>query len=104
MKKMLLALCSLACIGLAPVAGAADAAKAPTPQQERMKNCNKEAGEKGLKGDERKGFMKTCLSGKTADAPAANAECQSKAVEKKLAGAAKASFIKKCEADVQAAK
>jgi len=48
--------------------------------------------------------MKTCLSGKTADAPAANAECQSKAAEKKLAGAAKASFIKKCEADSQAAK
>jgi len=27
-----------------------------------MKTCNKEAGEKGLKGDERKKFMSTCLS------------------------------------------
>ncbi|MDR2195769.1 MAG: PsiF family protein [Gallionellaceae bacterium] len=33
-------------------------------QQERMKACNKEAKEKSLKGDERKAFMKTCLSGK----------------------------------------
>jgi len=34
-----------------------------TPQQEKMKACNKEAGEKHLKGDERKKFMSTCLSG-----------------------------------------
>jgi hypothetical protein len=27
-----------------------------------MKACNKEAGEKQLKGDERKKFMSTCLS------------------------------------------
>jgi hypothetical protein len=30
---------------------------------------------------------------------AANAECEAKAAEKKLAGAAKTSFIKKCKAD-----
>jgi len=34
-----------------------------TAQQEKMKACNKEAGEKQLKGDERKKFMSTCLSG-----------------------------------------
>lgn len=33
-----------------------------TAQQEKMKACNKEAGEKQLKGDERKKFMSTCLS------------------------------------------
>jgi len=33
-----------------------------TAQQEKMKTCNKEAGEKQLKGDERKTFMSTCLS------------------------------------------
>jgi hypothetical protein len=33
-----------------------------TAQQEKMKACNKEAGEKSLKGDERKKFMSTCLS------------------------------------------
>jgi psiF repeat len=37
-------------------------AKASGAQQNKMKTCNKEAGEKGLKGDERKKFMSTCLS------------------------------------------
>lgn len=36
--------------------------KAKTPQQNKMAMCNKEA--VGKKGDERKGFMKTCLSAK----------------------------------------
>ena len=47
-----------------PRPSAADAkaaeAKAPNPQQEKMTACNKQAGDK--KGDERKAFMKTCLS------------------------------------------
>ena len=34
---------------------------------------------------------------------AADASCESKAAEKKLAGAAKASFMKKCEADAKMA-
>jgi hypothetical protein len=43
-------------------------AAAPQPtaavsQQDRMRNCNKEA--TGKKGDERRAFMKTCLSSKT---------------------------------------
>ncbi|MDH4186690.1 MAG: PsiF family protein [Nitrospira sp.] len=33
-----------------------------TAQQEKMKRCNKEAGEQQLKGDERKKFMSGCLS------------------------------------------
>lgn len=32
-------------------------------QKEKMKACNSEAKEKALKGQERKDFMKTCLSG-----------------------------------------
>ena len=50
----------------------AEAKKAPSEkqlkQQETMKSCNKEAGEKKLKGDERKKFMSGCLK---AGAPAA---------------------------------
>jgi hypothetical protein len=47
--------------------------KEPSPaqkaQQEKMRTCNKEAKEKALKGDERKAFMKGCLSsGKSAAA------------------------------------
>jgi hypothetical protein len=42
-------------------ASAASAAKKAT-QQDKMKSCNKDAGDKKLKGDERKAFMKDCLS------------------------------------------
>lgn len=42
----------------------AAAAKKLTPQQERMRSCNKDAGAKQLKGDERKKFMSTCLKAK----------------------------------------
>ena len=104
MKKALIAVIALAFS--AGSALAADTAKKPTAQQERMKSCNKEAGDKGLKKDERKAFMKSCLSGKpaeAAEAAAPNADCQAKATEKKLAGAAKSSFMKKCEADAKGA-
>ena len=37
-------------------------AKAGGTQQNKMKTCNIESAEKGLKGDERKKFMRTCLS------------------------------------------
>ena len=36
--------------------------KAGGTQQNKMKSCNKEAGAKSLKGEERKTFMSTCLS------------------------------------------
>ena len=49
-------------LGTAPAA----AEKKPTPQQERMKQCNAQAKDK--KGDERKTFMSACLSGKSAAA------------------------------------
>ena len=74
-----------------------------TPQQDKMKSCNVEA--KGKKGEERKAFMKECLS---ADKPAANgaasADCEKKAVSKEgkpLAGAAKSSIMKKCVAEAK---
>ncbi len=43
-------------------AHADNAPKAPTAQQQRMKDCNAQAD--GKKGDERKAFMSACLSGK----------------------------------------
>jgi hypothetical protein len=52
-------------LALSLVAGAAMAADAPakavTPQQQRMKDCNTQA--TGKHGDERKAFMSTCLKG-----------------------------------------
>ncbi|MDO9196028.1 PsiF family protein [Rhodoferax sp.] len=95
MKKFL----TLLALGLSLSLGAAHAAddKAATTQQSKMGMCNKEAGDK--KGDERKAFMKECLSAKPA---AASPACEKSAADKKLAGAAKSSHIKKCMADEQA--
>jgi len=42
------------------------AAKPPHPQQQRMADCNKEAGDR--KADERKKFMSACLKEKKASA------------------------------------
>lgn len=49
---------------------ALSALAADNPQHERMRNCNKTAKTKALKGDARKVFMKSCLSGKHQDAKA----------------------------------
>lgn len=82
---------------------AAEPAEKPT-QQNRMKQCNQDAA--GKKGDERKQFMSGCLKGEASGAPAAQGKddpvhdaCGMMAAEKKLAGAAKSSFMKKCVAD-----
>jgi hypothetical protein len=91
-------------LGLAAFgAQAADtAAKAPTAQQSKMKTCNVEAGDK--KGDERKAFMKECLSAKPAAMAATAASgtaqqqkmkaCNADAKGKK--GAERKTFMKEC--------
>lgn len=59
MKKFI----SLLAVGLALSVGLVHAEeKIKTPQQNKMAMCNKQA--VGKSGDERKGFMKTCLSAK----------------------------------------
>jgi len=45
-------------------AGAAPVADAKMPQQNKMKDCNKQAGEKALMGPDRKAFMSECLKAK----------------------------------------
>ncbi|MFZ3128368.1 MAG: PsiF family protein [Rhodoferax sp.] len=67
MKKLL----SLLALGLSLSLGAAHAA---TPQQTKMATCNKEA--TGKAGDERKAFMKECLSAKPAAAAPAKGTSQ----------------------------
>jgi psiF repeat len=44
-------------------AQAATTAATDNSQQEKMKTCNHDASAKGLKGDARQAYMKTCLSG-----------------------------------------
>lgn len=94
---------SLFALGLciAPFAIAAPA------QQNKMKTCNAEANAKGLgegKGDERKAFMKTCLSAKPEKAVKAAAEgqqnkmkiCNKEAGAKKLKGDERKTFMSTC--------
>jgi len=56
MKKLL----SVLAVAFASQFALAPAALAVTAQQNKMKECNAQAGDK--KGDERKAFMKECLS------------------------------------------
>jgi opacity protein-like surface antigen len=58
----------------APATVAAEAQM--TPQQEKMKTCNDKA--KDMKGDDRKGFMKTCLSAKPEKPKSKMAMCNEK--------------------------
>lgn len=98
-------LISVVALGLAMAAGsvyAADA-KAPTAQQGKMKTCNADAKTQALKGDERKAFMKSCLSAKPAAAAADATTQQSKmktcnadAKTKGLKGAERKTFMKDC--------
>ena len=90
MKQLL----SLAALGLALALGSAHAAeeKAPTTQQSRMATCNKDAS--GMKGDERKAFMKTCLSNKPATQQSKMKTCNAEAAGKK--GDERKAFMSEC--------
>lgn len=95
MKSLLsaAALCLTAVLCAQP-AMAADEAKAPTAQQSKMKTCNADA--KDLKGDERKAFMKTCLSAKAEPATQQDRmkQCNADATGKK--GDERKAFMKEC--------
>ena len=93
---------------LAVVAGQAAVAEAQheNSQQAKMTTCNADAKAKGLKGDERKAYMKSCLSEKGAAAPAA-AEKMEKAGtaekgEKSEKLTAQQEKMKSCNADAKA--
>jgi hypothetical protein len=82
--------------GTLSVASAADEKK-PNPQQERMKACNAQAGDK--KGDERKAFMSQCLRGGAA-MPMTQQEkmkkCNADASAKSLKGDERKAFMSSC--------
>ncbi|MES2127706.1 MAG: PsiF family protein [Pseudomonadota bacterium] len=95
MKKLfaLLALASFATTSMA-----ADASAPKTAQQNKMVTCNADAA--GKKGDERKAFMKDCLSAKPA-APVAPPTQQDKmktcnADAKGMKGDERKAFMKTC--------
>ncbi len=119
MSKLMAALVAgLFCVSVAqaqdkkPADKAAPAVeKKVSAQQGKMGDCNKEAKEKKLAGDERKKFMSACLKGGGAapapnPAPASAAKpteqkqkmgyCNKEAKEKKLAGDERKKFMSEC--------
>jgi hypothetical protein len=93
-------LATLICLGFAVAASAANAADAPTGQQSKMKTCNADAA--GKKGDERKAFMKECLSAKpaaSASAPATTQQSKMKTCNAEATGKTgdeRKAFMKEC--------
>lgn len=84
------------------LASPAFAADASTPQQNKMKTCNADAKTKNLAGDERKAFMKTCLSAKAEPADGKTAQqnkmksCNADAKTKALKGDERKAFMSSC--------
>jgi hypothetical protein len=76
---------------------------ADTAQQDKMKDCNAQAGKKELKGDERKAFMQSCLSAKPAmeekkltPQQQKMKDCNAEAGSKQLMGDERKKFMKTC--------
>jgi hypothetical protein len=99
--KHLITVLAIAAAAFASSAQATSHKEAPamTSQQSKMTVCNKDAGDK--KGDERKAFMKDCLSKKPEPAPSAKTAqqekmktCNKDATGKK--GDERKAFMKEC--------
>jgi hypothetical protein len=91
MNKLLIALL-LSCVCFSVSAG---------PQQEKMKTCNADAKTKALTGDERKAFMKECLSSGSTDSGLTAQQnkmktCNADAKTKALTGDERKAFMKSC--------
>lgn len=82
--------------------GFTTAVTANTAQQEKMTTCNAQAKAKSLSGDQRKQFMRTCLSGSGAHSHAMTAQqekmksCNADAKAKDLKGSARKEFMRSC--------
>jgi hypothetical protein len=103
MKTLMTALAlSVACFSAPAFANAhkeapnmAKGASAPMgKQQSKMASCNADAGDK--KGDERKTFMKTCLSAKKATQQDKMKACNSDPKAKAAKGDERKAFMKEC--------
>ena len=77
-------------------------ALATNTQQDKMTTCNADASRKGLTGDDRKAYMKTCLSDAPVSTPKGNSQqekmksCNATATSKGLNGDARTSFMSTC--------
>jgi hypothetical protein len=85
--------------GQAAAPAAAASAPAMSKQQNKMIDCNKDAKDKNLKGDERKGFMSSCLKEKSVAQKAQQEKmksCNKDAGDKKLKGDERKKFMSGC--------
>jgi psiF repeat len=108
MRKLALAVCLMfACAPFAAAQEKKDVKKEPTAaqkrQQERMKDCNEQAGAKKMEGEARKKFMSACLSGDTdkkgekmTAQQARMKDCNKQASEKKMKGDDRKKFMSAC--------
>ena len=76
MKKFLMLTALCAAMTAYPTAQAAGDKEAKEPKESKMGQCHKDAKAKSLTGDERKAFMKECLSAKGTTTDAAKATTQ----------------------------
>ena len=70
-------------------------------EQQKATNCDADAAAKSLQGEARDRFLAQCLKGGTAGsvtkaAPTKEQTCMTQADDRKLAGAARTAFMKKC--------
>jgi hypothetical protein len=108
MRKLALAVCLMfACAPFAAAQDKKDAKKEPTAaqkkQQERMKDCNTQAGAKKMEGDARKKFMSACLKGgsdkkgeKMSAQQSRMKDCNKQASAKKMKGDDRKQFMSGC--------
>jgi hypothetical protein len=74
----------------------------PNSQQQKMSSCNADAKAKGLTGDDRKSYMKTCLSAAAPSTAKGNSQqekmksCNADAKTKGLTGDDRKAFMKTC--------
>ncbi len=74
-------------------------AQAENSQQSKMTTCNADASSKNLSGDDRKAYMKTCLSAKAAKTNSQQEKmksCNADATTKGLKGDDRKSYMKTC--------
>ena len=94
----LAALTAVLALATAPLTGV----QAQNSQQAKMTSCNADAKTKGLSGDDRKAFMKSCLSKSATPSTGLNSQqqkmkdCNAQATAKSLKGADRKSFMSTC--------
>ena len=108
MRKIALAICLMfACSPYALAQDKKDAKKEPSAaqkkQQERMRDCNEQAGAKKMEGDARKKFMSSCLKGATdkkgekmSAQQSRMKDCNKQASDKNMKGDDRKKFMSAC--------